>query len=76
MKGVHIDFTPQIRARVQASGQDIGGYTVAWLDQALNASLDLDPVTLRLGFALGAGRFGTLSQALDQLTHQPERIAA
>ncbi|WP_187278364.1 hypothetical protein [Methylobacterium sp. WL64] len=47
-----------------------------WLDQSLNLILDLDPVSMKLGFALGAGRFGTLGQALHQLAPQTQEMAA
>ena len=76
MKGVHVDLTPQIMAHARSGGHDISGAAIVSLSQTLNLLLDLDPATMKIGFALGGGRFGGLDQALDLLNPRAERIAA
>ena len=76
MRDIHVDFTTQIREHGLAGERDLSAEDIASLDRSLNVLLDLDPATLRLGFALGAGRFGSLGQALDLLYPPARRIAA
>lgn len=76
MKDVHVDFTHQIKAHGLAGHRDLSADEIVSLDQTLNTLLDLDPATLKLSFALGAGRFGSLDQALGLLTPKPQRMAA